>query len=787
MMPDILEGPKDTWLRHYTSNRIGEKEVNQIISALKNERLVHDDKGTLRWRDFPDKPSVLYKQDRLKNKSTRKDGSGVVDTNNSGTARTHAQQPAGQGGNERKIFRPLGNIIDAIAKVPLPNLSPSCEYKEEPYSTDSEVSGSQHRIDGYLGLIKSTSPPAPKRSRAATSDVAVNFEFKSEDKPYLIRDNRWKMLYSAFHNLHSDCQRKHTYSMTIEDNHVCLWYFSRSHSAKSHDFDLLDVRAVIHALSALIFSTVEDLGYDTNIRRVVEQDEETKQDWIRYVYRLENRFFKTLKCRDEYDDLYIAGRATRVWEVVEVASFDDTAALPNAQPMILRDVWLDHGSDTEREIQEKIFARCDELGRNFPPKDDHRLFEVDDATRKLLHQRLKDGSYKQLFLTVKADYRGATSKNRAEGFTPAPDAFGELVYINQEAKTPGSDAQRASTSRTPGARDPDVSTPSMQQASAPRGYKPKQRNFVVYEEVCSALHELDDLHDVVQALLDAVLALQILFLISWIHRDVSSGNILYYKGRGILGDLEYAKEFNLAVGRRSQDPKTGTPIFMAVELHSGVAIYQESPFSVRIEDWNKRVTSAKSRLAIRHNFQHDLESIFWILAWLVFTHIPEQNCAHITANLFHSTSSQFVASRQNFLLNSDVCIQCLECLRPDLPPMLTTGLVTMRAILHKYYLDRRLSIGDLSSYSPIYGLFREVLETIAASVIRGTVRLVRPAQPTVDSRSGYRPCTEDLWQKKDSPEDVVLAPHKIPSMKRPRGASDADKVDDRAEKRSALG
>lgn len=336
-----------------------------------------------------------------------------------------------------------------------------------------------------------------------------------------------------------------------------------------------DVRAVVHALSALIFSTVEDLGYDTNIKRIYEWDEEVKQVHLRYVYRLGDRFFKTVKCRDEYDDLYISGRATRVWEVIEVTSFDNTVALPNARPMILRDVWLDHGSDTEREIQEKIFERCDEIVRKFPPKDDPRLFGVDDTTRELLHQRLKDGSYKRLFLTIKVDYRGATSKDRAVGFTPAPDAFGELVYINQEAKTPRSDAQRASTSGTPGAHGPDASMPSMQQASAPREYKAKQRNFVVYEEVCSALHELDDLHDVLQALLDAVLgevalhsppvdytdtlhgpALQILFLISWTHRDVSSGNILSYNGRGILGDLEYAKEFNLSVGARSQSPKT---------------------------------------------------------------------------------------------------------------------------------------------------------------------------------------------------------------------------------------
>ena len=327
-----------------------------------------------------------------------------------------------------------------------------------------------------------------------------------------------------------------------------------------------DVRAVVSALSALIFSTVEDLGYDTNIRRIIEWDQETRQDQIRYVYRLDDRFFKTVKCRNEYDGLYIAGRATRVWEVVEVASFNNTALLPNTQRMILRDVWLEQGSDTEREIQDKIFQRCDELGRKFPPENDRRLHDVDDATRTLLHQRLKDGSYKELFLTIKADYRGATSKPRAEGFTPAPNIFFECVYSNQEAKRHGSDA--VSTSST-------AAVPSRLKVEVPREYKPKQRNFVVYEEVCSALHELDDIYDVVQALLDAVLgkvplrcplarhtdilhaaALQILFLISWIHRDVSSGNILFFRGRGKLSDLEYAKEFDLSAGRRSSDPKT---------------------------------------------------------------------------------------------------------------------------------------------------------------------------------------------------------------------------------------
>ncbi|KAJ8482394.1 hypothetical protein ONZ51_g5384 [Trametes cubensis] len=744
MMPEILEGPEDRWLQHYTSNCVGEQALEQVILALLKKGLVFNHEGTLRWKDFPDKPSLLREQ-KL-NKSTEKtDGSAPIDT-------------AVQRKTERKIFRPLGTIIDAIAAVPLPNLSPSCKYEEEPYSTDSEVSGSQHRIDGFLRLNKSTSPPGPKGSRTPTSDIAVNFEFKCSDAPQEIIDNRSKALYSAFHNLHSDCQRKHTYSITIEDNHVCLWYFS-----------LQDVRAVVHALSALIFSTVEDLGYDANIKRISEWDEEVKQVQLRYVYRLGDRFFKTVKCRDEYDDLYISGRATRVWEVIEVTSFDNTVPLPNTQRMILRDVWLEHDGNTEREIQEKIFQRCDELGRNFPSENDERLHDVDDATRTLLHQRLKDGSYKELFLTIKADYRGAMSKPRAEGFTPKPDIFAEPVYINQEAKRHGSDTQRASSSRSHTLAGTDLLMPFQQQAGAPREYKPKQRNFVVYEEVCSALHELDDMHDVIQALLDAVLALQILFLISWIHRDVSSGNILSFKGRGKLCDLEYAKEFDLSVGGRSSDPKTGTPIFMAVELQYNAAIYGDAGFSEDMQDNETRESPLHPSPTVRHNFQHDLESIFWILAWLVFTHIPGQICANVTAELFHSKRPGFLPTRWKVLIHHYVCAEWLQTLRADLPPVLAKGLLTMRNILYQRYLKRGRSIGDTSTYSPIYDKFRKVLRTIATSVPRGRVRL--------------------LFKKMDEPEDNTVAPHKAANSKRARGTSNAGEVDaeSRPEKRLARG
>ncbi|OSC97822.1 hypothetical protein PYCCODRAFT_1461655 [Trametes coccinea BRFM310] len=719
-MTELLEGPTASWLQRYTSNRVTEGEVDQIISALKNEGLVLDHRGTLRWKDFPDRPSALQQAAFEVNQQS------TWTEDRPATPDSDAQEPSGQSKAERAVFRPLGTIINAIVKVPLPDLSPSCRYEEGPYAANSELSESQHRVDGFLRLIKYPSPAAPKHSTTAMTDpdIAVNFVFKCGNKYRDLEDNRGKALDSALDNLRADCRRKHTYSITIEDNLASLWYWSRSHSAKSHEFDLLDVRAVVWAFSALIFSTVEDLGYDTNIRRIHEWDEAIETEQIRYVYRLDDRFFKTLVCRDKYKDAYIAGRATRVWEVVEVTSFDDTAALPNAQRMVLRDVWLEHDSNTEREIQEEIFRRCDELGRNFLPEDDARLHGVDDATRTLLHQRLKDGSYKQLFLTIEADYRGATSKPRAEGFTPAPHIYDQPVSFSQVVKRHASDARGEPASRTPPTPNPAI--PS----GIPRAYNPRQRNFVVYQEVCSALHELDDLYDVLQALLDALLALQILFLICWVHRDVSSGNILSHNGHGKLSDLEYSKEFSLSSGSRSLDPKTATVMFMAVELRTRSTIYKEIISLEDMKEYNDRpITPPPRQLAFRHNFQHDLESVFWILTWLVFTHIPGQDCAHVTDELFQSQNPHFDFARREFLTDRGVCARQLESLRRDLPPVLAWGVLAMRGVLYVNYCHRKSSYHDMATYSLVYGQLRKILEAIVAGVPRGAVRIVPGPSP----------------------------------------------------------
>lgn len=99
-----------------------------------------------------------------------------------------------------------------------------------------------------------------------------------------------------------------------------------------------------------------------------------------------------------------------------------------------------------------------------------------------------------------------------------------------------------------------------------RGYVSRRQYRVLYKEVCTTVGEVKTLGEVVdvprQTLIRelstytnpvskeinaCILALQLMFCAGWVHRDISSGNIMAHRDsdawQAKLGDLEYAKKY----------------------------------------------------------------------------------------------------------------------------------------------------------------------------------------------------------------------------------------------------
>ncbi|KAF9446809.1 hypothetical protein P691DRAFT_776599 [Macrolepiota fuliginosa MF-IS2] len=169
--------------------------------------------------------------------------------------------------------------------------------------------------------------------------------------------------------------------------------------------------------------------------------------------------------------------------------------------------------------------------------------------------------------------------------------------------------------------------------------------------------EAENLDNSFTAIVHAFIALVLLYLIHWVHRDVSAGNIIIVKVgnmvQGKLSDLEYAKKFGTSSA--GGDPKTGTPFFMPIEIHRSEQLYRrpvaqtvqpdyscmDNPFSL-VPDSQSPVTPSEpppdaKKFTPQFRFQHDLESLWWIIIWILLHRTVSLNANKVTGNIFTST------------------------------------------------------------------------------------------------------------------------------------------------------
>jgi serine/threonine protein kinase len=131
----------------------------------------------------------------------------------------------------------------------------------------------------------------------------------------------------------------------------------------------------------------------------------------------------------------------------------------------------------------------------------------------------------------------------------------------------------------------------------------------------------------------------------YVHRDISTGNILLCQGHGKLSDLEYAKEMGTGDGREvrtvcftnsSSAPciltsvAQGTDYFMAIEI--AIQRYLFLPDDT-------------SRLPFYYNPLHDIESIWWITNYFMFHHFTEAD--HDRQTLRKDTDTLFLSNNDS--------------------------------------------------------------------------------------------------------------------------------------------
>ncbi|KAF9544847.1 hypothetical protein CPC08DRAFT_401164 [Agrocybe pediades] len=261
----------------------------------------------------------------------------------------------------------------------------------------------------------------------------------------------------------------------------------------------------------------------------------------------------------------------------------------------------------------------------------------------------------------------------------------------------------------------------------------KKRQYrVVFKEVCTDVGKMKNLGDVMDVLQEVLIPLQLMHCAGWVHRDISSGNVLAYRSnekqrwQAKLSDLEYAKEFPPTRGRaETKDSKVGTPYFMPHEILKNA--YISIPTSVveqarkelanddedsdemdddSTEDGSSTEENSPERdlswHTVVHNPQHDVESLWWLGLWTLTVRVDHSPSRQWAKPIFRDTLNPSDARQAAFV---DVILDQLRgCLHPNIRKPFAKRVEKFRERLYESYLLREAenNVLDLNAYRHLY-------------------------------------------------------------------------------------
>ncbi|EAU89716.2 other/FunK1 protein kinase [Coprinopsis cinerea okayama7 len=455
-----------------------------------------------------------------------------------------------------------------------------------------------------------------------------------------------------FRVINEDARRRHLYAITIEGADLSLWYLSRSECVKSTPFNMVErADLLIQAFISLMSATDEKLGYDPLVTLLPD---------LTYVYELppdegrkDPHYYQTIELISEFHSDDPVGRSARVWKVKQVVSPTDLNRIPETSDRILKDVSLDARMKPEVVIQRQLFADIAAFGKRPDWRSADVLKDMRQEDIGALVDALDGENFKKYFSCIIASHVGK----------------------------PYSCTARSQSQSLPFGDGPSPT------------YVPKRQCFYLYEFICTPLYDIPALGEAIDVLRQCLTAMRLMYCAGWIHRDISVGNILAIRSgpeapwEMKLSDLEFARKFLDPEIPKDEKP-IGTPFFMACELQVGTPILpDEIPASDYELDSNPESEDWEPSGPILHNFQHEIESMWWIILWLLTARVRGSTWHEFSKEFFRHSNSTWYGRARRMLLTSRDPLDSEETFPKDLPRGLHAKPLSFIRCLHAFKLD----------------------------------------------------------------------------------------------------
>ncbi|KAI3616466.1 hypothetical protein WG66_011376 [Moniliophthora roreri] len=521
----------------------------------------------------------------------------------------YQKDPAQMEQEEDKVFSHMKDISDEVitaGKKVMPTLDVTAQLQCQPRQIGkSESDNSNFKGDANQLLVQEQSTGVgPKgRNDFYIVDSVVNYEFKKKDDVSEVNTNIEQLLGNATRIMFSDPARRFRWSVSVENTSMRLWFMSRSICFVSKPFNFVTERKpLVHFLLATSFASKTDLGYDPTVRRKLIGQGKTKSVVYEYMVYDEEKgrevWYRTVDAvLSNYRANRPLGRAIGVWKVREL----DDKGEPFGPTYVLKDYWITLDSMTEGQIQSNIFKVA---GQVRPNQDFRKYFMT------ILHDTIVriDGNEDttELHLGAMVDLDSPEySLKQVESKLP-PRAH--IVSTHSES-TGGSGMTDADALFDPLFAQTDTEEIAERRS---RVYEPRKHARLVFKEVGQCLDKITDQKLLFGCLIDALHGLKVFHDARYIHRDISTGNLLLCFDNNNqpickISDLEYARPYlqELPPGAPEHAHKTGTPAFMAVEVQA-----------------KKHLFKGEGQAQFLHNYFHDVEGVWWIAIWHLFYACP---------------------------------------------------------------------------------------------------------------------------------------------------------------------
>ncbi|KAK7042946.1 hypothetical protein VNI00_008683 [Paramarasmius palmivorus] len=383
----------------------------------------------------------------------------------------------------------------------------------------------------------------------------------------------------------NDSTRRFIFGMTIRGAMMRFWFFTRSHKLVTHDLDMeADAKEIVYFLFALANATEEELGIDPSVRRVWLYNS------LRYQHRVGGKPYRIVHAVGVSEARLVLDRGTCTREIAET-SYSTGKAVRVGQQAILK------YSRMSEEIEE-----CEHVRLTI---DSTQL--ASDTSTKILHGQM-------IPVAPRAFLLGGKTLDESESWSSSSSAVSPVHWEAPVGAFHQAHIHYRVLSERPGIVLHDINN-----------HKTILEAIVyVFPGGCLRHSKNMALSDLIRP----ILALEFMYSSGYVHREISAGNLWVSSAQGNvvckLIDVDYAKRMDVL--NHHKGVKTGTPHFIASEVEAGQYLFIPEKKG-RLPPGAYRslpsVTDRESPHAFFcHNCLHDIESLFWIFVYILFSTFP---------------------------------------------------------------------------------------------------------------------------------------------------------------------